>query len=294
MRTFKSSRLDYKPRNNLIAGIKKTGTKAGCSIVITLLAAFEAFLYRLTGQNDIIVGLPAAGQSVTGNYNLVGHCVNLLPLRSNPSPEISFLEYLKKRKAMMLDVYEHQQLTFGSLLKKIKISRDASGVPLVPAVINIDIGIENDVDFYGLTFILTNNPRASDNFELFLNISGNENAILLELSYNTQLFKQATIDLMLRGFENLLETLIADPAIKLADIELMGKDNVLLQWRQLNNTGVPYPDTQPLHELIREVAIKFPKKIALVFSEPGNQLPRIGQKIKSPRTLYYPERNKGP
>ncbi|MBC7938096.1 MAG: non-ribosomal peptide synthetase, partial [Rhizobacter sp.] len=109
IRTYKSNRLDYRLDNNLVAPLKMMGTKAGSSLVITLLSAFEAFLYRLTGQDDIVIGLPAAGQSVTNNYNLVGHCVNLLPLRSNPTSEISFLNYLQKRKKEIFDAYDHQQ-----------------------------------------------------------------------------------------------------------------------------------------------------------------------------------------
>ena len=44
--------------------------------MVTLLAAFEAFLYHQTGQDDLVLGLPAAGQSQTGKNQLIGHCVN--------------------------------------------------------------------------------------------------------------------------------------------------------------------------------------------------------------------------
>ncbi|MBS2091142.1 condensation domain-containing protein, partial [Klebsiella pneumoniae] len=80
LRSFKGHRQDYDLNNELVAAIKKTGQKAGCSFVVTLMAAFEVLLHRLTGQDDIIIGLPTAGQAVTDNYGLVGHCVNLLPL----------------------------------------------------------------------------------------------------------------------------------------------------------------------------------------------------------------------
>src|SRR5690606_39784295 len=111
--------------------IRKLGIEAGCTFVNTLLTAFEVFLYRITGQEDIIIGIPASGQADNGYYHLLGHCVNLLPLRSQPKGDLNFTEYLSLRKPAIFDAYENQQLTFGSLLKKLKISRDPSRVPLV-------------------------------------------------------------------------------------------------------------------------------------------------------------------
>jgi len=94
VRTYKSARLDYKLDALLFDSLKALATKSGCSFVTTLLTAFETFLFRLTGQQDIVVGIPSAGQSVTANYHLVGHCVNLLAMRSYPKSNISFKTYL--------------------------------------------------------------------------------------------------------------------------------------------------------------------------------------------------------
>ena len=266
IRTYKSSRFDYKLNNKLIVDLKHIGTRAGCSLVTTLLASFETFLYRLTGQDNIVIGLPAAGQSVTSNYYLVGHCVNLLPLRSNPEKEISFTEYLKKRKPAVFDAYEHQQLTFGSLLKKLKITRDPSRIPLVPVIFNIDMGMDDKVDFYGLKHQLSSNPRAFENFELFLNVSGSNDTIILEWSYNTQLFKQSTIERMMQQFEQLLETLSANPQVKLGDIQLVNKNSDGATSNQLKGKVSAFPD-KPVHELISMMAAKATTKTALIFQD---------------------------
>src|SRR5690606_9962712 len=96
-RTFKSQRLDFKIKRELINNIKNLGAKSGASLVSTLIASFEAYLHLLTKQSTIVLGLPSAGQSATGNYELVGHCVNMLPLKSKPSGNLPFIEYLSKR-----------------------------------------------------------------------------------------------------------------------------------------------------------------------------------------------------
>lgn len=265
VRTYKSNRLDFDLDITLIAALKNIGTQFGCSLVTTLLAAFEAFLYRLTGDENIVIGLPTAGQSATGNFHLVGHCVNLLPLKSKPVAGIPFSDYLKIRKSATFDAYEHQQLTFGSLLKKLRIPRDPSRIPLVPVVFNIDMGLDYGVHFYGLSHKLTSNPRAYENFELFLNVSGSENDVTLEWSYNSYLFKAETIASMMADFKHLLETIISNPSIPLGEIKLIKKSAIVYTLKEINQTDAIYPLNSSLHELIAQVTKRLPGKTALIF-----------------------------
>ena len=121
LRSYNSSRYDQLMDHNIIQSLKQIGVKHGCSLVTTLLAAFEVFLYDKTGQEDLVVGLPSSGQSASGKTQLIGHCVNLLPLRTKLNASTSFAEYLKGRKSTLFDAYDHQQLTFGQLLQKLSI-----------------------------------------------------------------------------------------------------------------------------------------------------------------------------
>lgn len=126
VRTFNASREDSDLSPNLVANLKQLGAKFGCSFMTTLLSGFEVWLYRLTGQDDLVVGVPSAGQAVTGMYNVVGHCVNLLPLRSQINGQLSFSDYLQNRRSAVLDAYDHQKFTFGRIVQKLSIPRDAS------------------------------------------------------------------------------------------------------------------------------------------------------------------------
>jgi amino acid adenylation domain-containing protein len=264
-RSYKSKRRDYTLDPGLVLAIKKLGLQAGCSFVTTLMSTFEAFLSRITGQESLALGLPAAGQPIAGYNRLIGHCVNLLPLRSYPRAELPFFDFLKHRRLAVLDAYDHQQLTFGSLLKKLKIPRDPSRIPIVPVVFNIDMGLAEGVNFHGLTYKLTSNPREFESFEIFLNISDSNKVLTLEWSYNTQLFKAQTIDRMMADFETLLKTVVANPQIQLKDIRLSSIDGILEKLNQWNATRTEYPRNTPLHQLIAETAARFSGKTALSF-----------------------------
>ncbi|SDD32166.1 amino acid adenylation domain-containing protein [Mucilaginibacter pineti] len=267
VRTFKSHRDDFDLDAELASALKKLAKANGTSFVTTLLAAFELFLQRISGQEEIILGLPAAGQSATGNYRLIGHCVNLLALRSYPKGEQSFKTYLKARTSAILDAYDHQLYTFGSLLKKLNISRDASRIPLVPVMFNIDMGMDDDVAFSGLKHHLISNPREYESFEIFVNISGRDEALVLEWSYNTQLFRATTIRNMMDEFEFLLRQLVADPDVLIENIPHKNAEALISQLKIWNNTEVDYPKDKALHQLISVQAQQYADSIAIKFND---------------------------
>lgn len=264
-RTYKSKRSDFTLDAALVADLKQMARASGSSFVTLLMSAFEVFLQQITGHEEIILGLPAAGQSATGNYGLVGHCVNLLALRSHPKREQSFTDYLKVRKTEVLDAYDHQLYTFGSLLKKLNIPRDASRLPLVPVVFNIDIGMDEGVNFYDLKHRYITTGREYENFEIFLNITDHKDSLVLEWSFNTQIFEAATIARMQDEYEHLLRQIVAEPGMQIGKIPVMRAGELMAQLNAWNDTKVAYPKEKSLHQIISEVAANTPNAIAIKF-----------------------------
>ncbi|QQR87451.1 MAG: amino acid adenylation domain-containing protein [Flavobacteriales bacterium] len=229
-KTYKGNRVDLELRPELVRGLKEVAVRNGSSFVTTLLTTFETLLYKLTGDGDVVCGLPAAGQSDLGMKHLVGHCVNLLALRSRIADETPFNEHLRKRRTAVLDAFENQRYTFGTLVRKLNVPREPGRIPLVPVVFNIDMNMDDGVAFHGLSHRFISNPRRFENFELFLNATGNEERLVLEWSYNTDLFDASTV----RGWMAELEIIIArvskEPTVligQLIDIDAAQPDGPL-------------------------------------------------------------------
>ncbi|MDB5116001.1 MAG: amino acid adenylation domain protein [Mucilaginibacter sp.] len=273
-RTYKGNRIDYPMPKEFTDKVKAVGAKAGCSLVTTLLAAFEVFLYQQTDQTAIVVGLPSSGQSASGLYDLVGNCVNLLPLKSNINTERTFYDYLKKRKGEVLDAYDHQRLTFGELIKKLYIPRDNSRITLVPVVFNIDMGMDSAVSFDNLQYKLISNPREYENFEIFLNATGSKEGIVLEWSYNTALFTEETIEKFNSDYGTILEKIIADPEISITD--LTGKKNDLAF---PTADEIDIPSNQTLNTLIADSVKNYAKNIAVSFNDTSLTYKELNEKV---------------
>lgn len=266
LRTYTAKRIDVEVNPDLIDSIKKIGAKQGTSFVSTFVAAFEIFMHRITGSDDVVVGLAAAGQSLEGKQNLVGHCVNLLPLRSKINSLSTFNEYLKLRKPEILDAYDHQRYTFGSLIQKLNIPRDPSRIPLVPVSFNVDLGITNGVDFDGCTYTFTTNPRHYENFEFFINAAGSGREMTLECTYNTDLFDDEMMLNRVTEFVELLKSISQNPDDKIAFYNLLtDKENHLL-FQDWKGKETDYPFVC-IHELFENAAIKTPGSIALIYGD---------------------------
>ncbi len=263
-RSFKAARKDYIFPEQLISTIKSFAVNQKTTLTVVLLSAFATFLYRISHQDDPIIGVPASGQSASGHYHLVGHCVNLLPIRCKLIAEDSFVSYLARYKQIMLDAFDHQQYTYGTLLKKLNIPRNSSSPPLVPIIFNIDRGL-GEISYGNLKVEYYTPPRSYETFELFLNASEINNELHFECQYNTDLFSDSIIKLRLQEFEYFLEQLMLSPQQPLSIVPLLPEKEmqVLNKW----NDTVTDLDNICVHNLIEKQAELHPNKPAITFAD---------------------------
>ncbi len=231
----------------------------GVSFFTVLFAGYAALLHRLTGQHDLIIGVPAAGQSASGLDGVVGHCVNLLPIRCVIDPSRGFSATARQLRSLVLDAYEHQQLSFGELLPHLKAPRDLSRTPLVSTVFNLDQAIQpKDVPFAGLDVSYQSNPRHYENFELFINASEAGGQVTLECQYNKDLFDGETVRDWLESFEALLAAAVAQPDEAVGTLSLLStaqQQRLLVDW---NATQLSYAHEQTIVDRIQEQALQAP------------------------------------
>jgi len=244
--------------------LKRTAGRQRTTMVVLLMAALKALLHRLTGQTDLVMGLGVAGQSVTGNTCLVGHCVNLLPVRTRLQAEASFQENLAAVKKNVLDAYDHHQSTIGGILQHLKVPRSAGRPPLVEVIFNLDQD-PGAAEFHGVEFACELNPKRALHFDLFFNFVDGPRGLCVECNYNTDLFDAATIERWLRHYQTLLESIAVNPAETLGKLPILTeaeRKELTVGW---NQAGVEFPKQQTLHEWFERQAEKTPDACAVTF-----------------------------
>jgi amino acid adenylation domain-containing protein len=249
--------------------IKRAGARLGCTLFATLLAGFKLLLHRLSDQSEIVVGIPAAGQSLLDDGLLVGHCVNFLPIRTSFAPGLLVRELLRRVKGTVLDANEHQNYTYGSLVRKLNLPRDPSRLPLVEVQFNLE-RVGTGLSFPGLTVEVDGNPKSFVNFDLFLNVVESESGLVLDCDYNSDLFDWQTVDRWLDHYETILGVMAADSDRPVAAVPLLSpteRHRLLVEW---NATAREFPRDRCVHHLIEEQAARTPSAIAAVSN--GQQL----------------------
>ena len=263
MRSFKADRVDHNLDSGLVSDLRRLGSKVGASAFATMFSGFAATLQRLTGQDDLVIGVPAAGQSASGMNRLVGHCVNLLPVRTAVAADQPFDAFVQQSSTMLLDAFDHQTLTYGSLLKKLPVRRDPSRLPLVSVMFNVDQAIKKSSEtFPGLTVEYANNARRFENFELFVNAAQHDGGMRLECQYNTDLFDARTVQRWMVAYEALLRSAVSDPGVPIGKLGWVAPaEHTTLQSLQPERTELPADAL--MHTAIARQCAAVPRNVAL-------------------------------
>lgn len=244
--------------------LKSLSAECKCTLFTTLLAAYTVFLHRLTAQNDIIVGIDSAGQlSAEGGY-LVGHCVNLLPIRIQINGNPTFIDHLKSVKQVLLEGYEHQIYPFIKLVKNLNLPRDSSRSPLLTTTFNLDKE-RYELGDLSHTVELVKNSTDAAQYDISWNISQTASELIVECDYSTDLFDASTIQRWMRHYKTLLESIVANCECSLSDLPLLTKterQQLLVEW---NDTQADYPKEQCIHTLFESQVKRTPNAVAAVF-----------------------------
>lgn len=222
VRTFNAYRIDHVLSQDLIDGLRKVGAVSGTSLFATMFSAFAATLHRLTAHDDLVIGIAAAGQMPSDMPSLVGHCVNLLPIRVAVDAQAPFNALARQAGSALLDAFEHQTLTYGALLKKLPVPRDPSRLPLVNVLFNVDRdAAPNEGNFPDLQVEQSTIARRYENFELFLNVTPVVGGMQMEAQYNADLYDDATVRRWLGMYESLLRAVVRNPAQPVGKLALL-------------------------------------------------------------------------
>ncbi len=245
----------------------KLGARHGATLFTVLLAAYETFLYRLTGETDLSIGFPYAGQNDTpGGAHLVGHCVNMLSMRTRLEGSQTFEGLLGVLQTEVLEALEHTRVTFGWLLQNLELTRLPGRVPLIPATFNVYPPLSH-LHFSGLAHRLDPNPCSAFQFDFTINCDQTPDPFRLICKYNADLFEPETIRRWMEHFRILLEAAVADPAQPLDQLALLdeaGRRRMLLEW---NETGREFPAGALLHRMFEAQAGRTPDAVAVTFGE---------------------------
>ncbi|MGF6358332.1 amino acid adenylation domain-containing protein/non-ribosomal peptide synthase protein (TIGR01720 family), partial [Paenibacillus sp. 4624] len=263
--------------------LKRLAGDSGSTLYMLLLAAYSVLLHKYAGQDDIVVGTPIAARSHADLQPIIGMFVNTLALRLGPAAERTFMEYLQEVKETTLGAYEHQDYPFEELVEVLQVNRDLSRNPLFDTMFSLQKHESLDLTMEGLQWSLFDIEEKTAKFDLSLDVVEAGRELVCKIEYATSLFRPETIVRLAGHYEHLLESILAQPGARIADLDfltdnekhdlLVGFDvssQALAKQPAEESTGLETDEAwreRTFHELFEQQVERTPEALAVVYED---------------------------
>ena len=250
------------------------------TLLMTSLAAFQVLLYRYSGQESFTIGSPAAGRSAR-SASLIGYFVNPVVLRADLSGNPTFAELLGRVRETVQGAFAHDEYPFPLLVERLQPARDPSRSPLFQVMFtwqkttslvdgnnmaSFSLGDKGGtMDVAGLPMQSLPLQQRISQFDMTLQMAEAGEELAVSLEYNTDLFDAATIRRLLRQFETLLRSIVADPEQVVATLSLSDaaeQRRLRVAWNQ-TATGDPLPAGWGAAQLVEQQVCRAPGALAV-------------------------------
>lgn len=264
VQSFHGARQPVVIPQELAESLRELGESQNATLFMTLLAAFEVLLFRHTGQDDIVVGVPITGRNNPELANLIGFFINSLPVRTDLSGNPTFRELLGRVREAALGAYEHQDLPFEKLVEVSQPERDTSYSPLFQVMCHLDNTGAPALALPGLRLTPLDADTGTSKFDLTLDLAESSTELKGWWEYSTELFDDVTIQRLSERFQILLKAAVAAPDTRIAALPLLSpvEDQLIVG---LNQTAEVFPQAPCLHQIFEAQVEQTPAATAVRF-----------------------------
>jgi amino acid adenylation domain-containing protein len=207
--------------NALSEGLSAFARQRGTSMAVLGLALFAGLLYRLTRQDDMVIGIGVAGRDREEVEGLIGFFVNVLPLRLHIDETTEFRPLVEQVHDTLMAAMDHRDFPFDLLVRAVAPRRTANRQPLINVVYEYQcfenmkdgedydllFGADQPVDpaFDNALAAAIRTPTAKHDLLLFLTERKDICEFMLE--YDTDLFDRTTAERWLGYLEQFAATM---------------------------------------------------------------------------------------
>jgi amino acid adenylation domain-containing protein len=278
--SYRGHRLRWKLSGALTEALRNTSRQEKTSLFTIFAAALDTLLYRYTGSDDLMIGLPLADRDRQELQSVVGFLLHTHVLRTRLSGDMTFRDLLSRVQKAVLDLYTHRSIPFDQIVQKLRPERNLSYTPLFQVMLNWR-DRDQQLSFIGMDGLAIDSLMAAANtskFDLLLIATDTGNEIWLELEYNTDLFDENRIERMLVHYQTLLEAVAVDPGASLADMPLLTSSEhqqVVFDW---NKTESGFSTDFCIQELFEEQVREKQQAIAVMSKKDSLSYQELNQR----------------
>ncbi|MGI9513720.1 MAG: amino acid adenylation domain-containing protein [Anderseniella sp.] len=261
--TGRGARYPVRFSQALTRKLRSLSRRQGATLFMTLMAAFQCQLHRLTGTDDVAVGTFIANRDLIETENVMGMFVNTLVVRTDLGGDPPFQVLLQKVKQAALKAYENQNLPFELVVREIQASRRGDRSGPIQTMFVLQSAPPEVPTLDGLsTRFLEVDPKISRT-DLTLELFDQTDNLCGWIEYSTDLFDEQTIARIATQFDTLLKSIVADPASPVSGLDLLTeKQKRDMLFCRFTHTHVDHGDLRLADLIVRQVN-KTPDQVAV-------------------------------
>jgi amino acid adenylation domain-containing protein len=236
------------------------------SLFNVFAAALNTLLYRYTGQDDILIGIPIADRDRPELQPLIGFLIDTQVLRTNLKGNPTFRELLARVQQGVVDVYSHRSIPFDQIVAGLKLNNDGGYSPLFQVLLNWR-DRDAQLQSIGLTGVSIEPLLAqckTSKFDVTVILTDAGDSIHLEFEYSTDLFDESRIERMFGHLDNILRRVVTNAEQRLSDLPLLTVDEQHRLLQQWNSLGTSDREIETVHELFERQVERTPDAVAIV------------------------------
>uniref|UniRef100_UPI000AC5272E non-ribosomal peptide synthetase n=1 Tax=Nocardia amamiensis TaxID=404578 RepID=UPI000AC5272E len=273
--SYRAGTHRFRVPGELIDELNRVAHAHGTTLFMVVHSAFAALLARLSGSDDVAIGIPVAGRGEQALDDLVGMFVNTLVLRARVDTAESFADLLAQVRERDLQAFAHADVPFERLVEVLNPARSQARHPLFQVMLSFQNLGRTALELPGLTVSELGIDQPTAKFDVQLTLSevpGAETVMDAELVYATDLFDGAFAGTFAERFVRMLTAVAADSSVVVGDIALLDQRETAQALRGWNAT---VRDLGPASTLVEEFAAQAaatPDAVAVVDPATGTSL----------------------
>ncbi|MCP4146108.1 MAG: AMP-binding protein, partial [bacterium] len=269
IQTFNGGRIEFVVEMERTTRLQERCRQEDITLYMGLLSLLDIFLYKYTGQEDIIIGSPIAGRKQAELHQMIGFLVNTFVIRTRVEPNETAAKLQAKIKEEALASYENQDFPFDLLVEQLNLDRDLSQSPLFNVMLAYNNAETEDSEI-AFEEIQMSSYRYSDDFnmskfDLTFSMNNIPQGISVLMEYNSDLFYHETIERMSTNLSNLLDNLLDEKNrdLPVHTLNILSEPERKKILETFNGTPEDYPPLT-LMEMFEQQAQKTPDSISIV------------------------------
>ncbi|MED4786968.1 amino acid adenylation domain-containing protein [Bacillus atrophaeus] len=236
-------------RSDVSLRIMTMTNKSPMAVYMVLLVGIECLLYKYTGEEGIIVGVPTFEDETDEDLRLD----QIMLIKQNIMASSTFKSIFNEFKHTLNEAILNQHVPFDKMAGPLSLNYDSNHLPMIPTIVSLD-------QIHPTHFRET---VASDTLFQF---DMRDDSIHVKVTYNEQAYDRQYMMQVIEHLNRIFSIMLFQPDLTIRKLNILS-DSETNKFLAYNQTAAEYPREKMIHQLFEEQAERTPDQVAVVYED---------------------------